>query len=71
MFAVKGIEPRQRRFYKLWEERKPSDAVIEVTSRKTKKNGTLVKPAIYRQVRVHEYLLFDPTQDYLDPWFQG
>jgi len=71
VFVVKGIEPGDRRFYKLWVERRPPSAILEVTSRKTKKQDTVVKPALYRELRVPEYFLFDPTQDYLDPPLQG
>ena len=39
--------------------------------RKTKKKDTVTKPALYHQLRVPEYFLFDPTQDYMDPSLQG
>lgn len=71
VFVVKGIEPGDRRFYKLWVEHRPPSAILEITSRKTKKQDTVAKPALYRQLRVPEYFLFDPTQDYLDPPLQG
>ncbi|MGO8745374.1 MAG: Uma2 family endonuclease [Thermoguttaceae bacterium] len=71
VFVVQGIEPRDRRFYKLWVERKPPDAIFEITSRKTKTKDTVTKAELYRQLRVPEYFLFDPTQDYLDPPLQG
>lgn len=71
VFVVKGIDPQKRRTYKLWIERKAPDVVIEVTSRKTKKKDLVTKPALYRQLEVPEYFLFDPTQDYLNPSLQG
>lgn len=71
VFVVKEIEPHPRRVYKVWVERKVPDVIIEVTSRKTKKADTTKKPDLYRQLRVPEYFLFDPTQDYLDPPLQG
>mgnify|MGYP003729476727 CR=1 FL=1 len=71
VFVVKGIKPGDRRFYKLWVERRPPSVVIEVTSRKTKKQDTVVKPELYRRLGVPEYFLFDPTQEYLDPPLQG
>lgn len=71
VFVVKDIEPHPRRVYKVWVERKVPDVVIEVTSQKTKKTDTSKKPDLYRQLRVPEYFLFDPTQDYLDPPLQG
>jgi len=71
VFVVKGLEPRDRRVYKLWVERQPPQVIIETTSRKTKKKDTETKPALYARLGVKEYFLLDPTQDYLDPPFQG
>ncbi|MBC8874082.1 MAG: Uma2 family endonuclease [Planctomycetes bacterium] len=71
VFVVKDVEPKKRRIYKLWIERKAPDVVLEVTSRKTKKKDTVAKPALYARLGVKEYFLFDPTQDYLDPPLQG
>ena len=71
VFVVKGLQPFDRRVYKLWVERQPPDVIIETTSRKTKKKDTVTKPVLYSQLGVKEYYLFDPTQDYLDPPLQG
>ncbi len=71
VFVVKGLEPAARRIYKVWFEGKPPDVILEVTSQKTKKKDTVTKPALYHQLRVAEYFLFDPTQDYLEPSLQG
>lgn len=71
VFVVHGLEPRDRRIYKLWVEGKAPDVILEVTSRKTKKKDTVTKPALYARLRVPEYFLFDPTQDYLEPPLQG
>jgi len=71
VFVVKGMDPGKRRIYKIWQEKKAPDAIIEVTSRKTKKKDTVTKPALYRQLGVLEYFLFDLTRDYLDPPLQG
>jgi len=70
-FVVKGLEPGPRRIYKLWVERRVPDAIVEVTSRKTKKKDTVSKPKLYRRLGVKEYFLFDPTEDYLTPPLQG
>jgi len=46
--------------------------VFEVTSRKTRKQDLMKKFEIYRDVlRVGEYFLFDPFEEYLDPSLQG
>jgi len=71
VFVVKGLQPNQRRTYKLWIERRAPDAIVEVTSRKTKKKDTVAKPKLYRRLGVKEYFLFDPTEDYLAPPLQG
>lgn len=71
VFVVLGLEPRDRRIYKLWVERKTPNVVIEVTSRKTKKKDTVGKPALYAKLGIREYFLFDPTEDYLHPPLRG
>lgn len=71
VFVVKGVQPGDRKSYKIWIERRPPDTIIEVTSRKTKKKDMVDKPALYHRLGVAEYFLFDPTQEYLDPPLQG
>jgi Uma2 family endonuclease len=70
-FVVKGIPPHKRRTYKIWIEGKAPDVAIETTSRKTKRQDTKTKPALYARLGIKEYFLFDPTQEYLDPPLQG
>ena len=70
-FVVKEIQPGRRRIYKIWDEGKVPDVVIETTSRKTKRKDTLIKPALYAQLGIPEYFMFDPEGDYLDPRLQG
>lgn len=65
-FFVKGRPSGDRRVYKLWEEGVPN-AVIETTSKKTKKNDMVVKFELFEQLGVKEYALYDPTGDYLKP----
>jgi hypothetical protein len=46
--------------------------VIELTSKSTRGEDQRKKPILYRDVlKVAEYFLFDPTEDYLEPPFQG
>ena len=63
----------ERRVYKTWEEEgRGPDLVIELTSRKTRKEDIARKYELYRDVlRVREYILFDPDGDYLEPSLQG
>ena len=62
-----------RRTYKTWEEGgKGPDLVIEVSSRSTRREELRHKFAIYRDdLRVREYFLFDPLQEYLKPPLRG
>ena len=58
--------PREN--YLVWEEGKAPDFVVEITSKSTKQEDKKKKFEIYRDIlRVSEYFLFDPTEDYLDP----
>jgi len=70
VMVAKGVVERQRRNYLLWQERPPS-LVVEVTSRKTRRQDEEVKKPLYEQVGVEEYVLFDPLAEYLRPSLQG
>ncbi len=70
-FIAKGVAPGKRRIYKIWEEGKVPDLVIETTSRKTRLNDLHDKSDLYASLGVQEYFLFDPEGDYLDPPLQG
>ena len=71
VFIAKGVKPKARRIYKIWQEQHAPDAVIEVTSRKTRRKDHTTKPELYARLGVAEYFLFDPEQDYLVPPLQG
>jgi Uma2 family endonuclease len=73
VFVVFGVDKRPRRLnYIVWEEGKAPDVVIEVTSKTTRKTDQTRKQELYRTVlKVGEYFLFDPTEDYLRPSLQG
>jgi Uma2 family endonuclease len=61
-----------RRYYQVWIEGKAPDLVIEITSKKTRRQDQTKKKALYRDVlKVREYFQFDPTEDYLKPSLQG
>jgi Uma2 family endonuclease len=68
---VRGIEKWDRPLYKLWEEGRPPDFVIEVTSNSTRREDLSKKKDLYERLGVSEYFLFDPTGDYLNPRLQG
>src|SRR5262249_8838750 len=72
VFVVRGVPKRQRLNYLLWREGKGPDVVIELTSKTTRREDQTKKLALYRDVlKVPEYFLFDPFEDYLKPPFQG
>jgi Uma2 family endonuclease len=72
VFVVFGVENRQRRSYKVWEENgKTPDWVLEVTSRSTRHKDEQEKPQTYAQMGVTEYFQYDPTGDYLNPPLKG
>ena len=71
LFAVVGAPKHWRHTYKLWEEPKAPDFVLEVTSRSTRAVDRGRKREIYASLGVGEYWLFDPTGDWLAPRLQG
>jgi Uma2 family endonuclease len=72
VFVVKGVPKHQRPNFLIWEEGKGPDLVIELTSATTRKEDFKQKFQVYRDImKVREYFLFDPREDYLDPPMQG
>lgn len=71
-FVVMGVEKRQRRSYKTWENGdKTPDFVLEITSMSTRSQDQGAKKGIYAFLGVQEYFQYDPTGDYLIPQLQG
>jgi hypothetical protein len=72
VLVVKGLDPHDRENYLLWEEGRPPNVVIEVTSESTREEDQYDKFEIYRDcIRVPEYFQFDPRGEYLQPALQG
>jgi Uma2 family endonuclease len=71
VFVVFGAAKRDRPSYKLWEEPKAPDFVLEITSKSTQSEDQESKPQTYAQLGVREYVQYDPTGDYLKPPLQG
>ena len=72
VFVVRGVAKHDRPNYLIWQEGKPPGVVIELTSSTTRKEDITKKFRLYRDVlKVKEYFLFDPFEDYLDPPMQG
>jgi len=70
-FLVLDCKSDKRRTFQIWAEGRVPNVVIEVTSRKTKRQDQAVKPQIYAQIGVKELFLYDPTLDYLTTALQG
>ena len=70
-FVVFGVEDRVRMNYKVWEEGKGPEFVLEVASRSTWREDVQRKPAVYAGLGVKEYFLYDPRGEYLTPRLQG
>jgi Uma2 family endonuclease len=73
VFVTLGVPANPfRRTFKVWEEGKAPDLIIEVTSRSTKKEDQKTKFELYQNIlKVREYILFDPLDEYLKPALQG
>ena len=71
-FVVFGVENKERRTFKTWEENnKTPDFVLEITSKTTRAKDQGAKKGIYAFLGVSEYYQYDPTGDYLNPQIQG
>ena len=71
VFIVFGAASHERNVYKLWEEAKAPDFVLEVASKNTWQEDLGRKHALYAELGVREYWLFDPQDVYFDPPLQG
>lgn len=70
-FVAFGVPQRRRRTYKIWEEGVTPAVVIEVSSRKTRREDLTTKKQLYAQLGIREYFIYDPTADYLRPPLVG
>ena len=70
-FVVFGVEDRMRMNFKVWEEGRGPDFVLEVASPNTWREDVERKPGVYARLGVKEYILFDPRSEYLSPRLQG
>ncbi len=71
-FVVFGVPTHDRDTFRTWAEGAVPSVVFEITSKTTRRDDTETKFAIYQNVwRVDEYILFDPTEEYLSPSLAG
>ncbi|MDE0027275.1 MAG: Uma2 family endonuclease [Spirochaetaceae bacterium] len=71
VFVVLGVPNHMRPTYRIWEEGKGPDFVLEITSRHTRANDEGPKRELYQRLGVQEYWRYDPTGDYLEPPLHG
>ena len=72
VFVTFGVERKQRRIYKIWEEGKPPDFVLEFSSESTFRNDLGAKKTLYAEVLgVREYFLYDAERRHLPTPLMG
>lgn len=71
IFVVRGIKKKERRIYDMEVEKKAPDVVIELTSRSTRFEDLGNKRAIYAELGVREYFIFDPLKEIFPEQLRG
>lgn len=71
IFVAFGIGRKERRIYKIWEEGKPPDFVLEFASKKTYQNDLTGKKRLYADIGIREYFLYDVEGQYLPSLLMG
>ena len=66
-----GLGQKFRRTYKVWEEGKPPDFVMEFSSKRTYRNDLDEKMALYARMNIPDYFLYDPDRRYLPSPLMG
>ncbi len=71
LMVVLGASKHIRSSYRLWEEPKAPDFVLEIASESTHRIDRGVKRDLYAGMGVLEYWQYDPTGSYLEPPLLG
>ncbi|MCG9128006.1 Uma2 family endonuclease [Candidatus Poribacteria bacterium] len=71
IFVSFGIGRKERRIYKIWEEGKPPDFVLEFASKKTYHNDLTDKKQLYADIGIQEYFLCVVDGHYLPSPLMG
>ena len=71
IFVTFGVGRKERRTYRIWDEGKPPDFVLEFSSGNTYRNDLRGKKALYAEIGIGEYFLYDPERRYLPSPLMG
>jgi Uma2 family endonuclease len=71
LMVVKGVSRQDRARFNLWEESETPSVVFEITSDATWMEDLVNKSALYMQLGVKEYFIFDPQGEFLRNHIQG
>lgn len=71
VFVIFGVADGLRKAYRLWDEGKAPDFVLEVASKSTWREDVGRKRDLYERLGFREYWLFDPHGGFLRPVLQG
>ena len=71
LFAVRGVGRHPRKSWLTWVEGAVPEFVLEVTSDSSHADDVGPKKALYGELGVKEYFIFDPQHRYLRPSLQG
>ncbi len=71
IFVAFGIGKKERRIYKIWEEGKPPDFVLEFASKGTYRTDLTRKVQLYASIGIPEYFVYDVDRRYLPTPLMG
>ncbi len=71
VYVVFDVPKHPRHTYRVWEEGKGPDVVLEILSPTTWQKDVQDNPSLYRDLGVREYFLYDPLDKFIQPALQG
>lgn len=71
VMVIPKVMAGERDNYKIWEEGPVPSVVFEITSKSTQKQDQIQKKALYEQLGVQEYWLFDPKGEWIPERLKG
>ncbi len=71
VFVAFGVERKQRRIYRIWDEGSPPHFVVEFSSENTYRDDLLSKKSLYAEIGLTEYFLCDIERQHLPKPLMG